>query len=151
LQTCPQFHLTKKVYYGSEDCLYANIYVPSVSAGNHTLILPNSNFMHGPLASLFPLHHPGGFHAKLAGHVLDLWRVGPCADKPPPTDAGSDSPLAALACHSGFDEGDGYEFGWYRGKHLAASQRVVGWLTAPENATSSPWLASTHTLPFAPG
>ncbi|EGD82246.1 hypothetical protein PTSG_02916 [Salpingoeca rosetta] len=26
--TCPQFHITKNIFYGQEDCLYMNIYVP---------------------------------------------------------------------------------------------------------------------------
>eukprot|EP00045_Choanoeca_perplexa_P016639 m.226724 g.226724 ORF g.226724 m.226724 type:complete len:556 (+) comp17315_c1_seq10:25-1692(+) len=67
---CPQFHLEKKVYYGSEDCLYANIYVPE-EAANTTL-------------------------------PVMFWIYG-----------------------GGYTVGDGFEFGWYRGKHLAANRRVI--------------------------
>lgn len=55
---------------GSEDCLYANIYVPE-EAENTTL-------------------------------PVMFWIYG-----------------------GGFDIGDGYEFGWYRGKHMAANRRVI--------------------------
>lgn len=30
---CPQFHFSKDVAYGTEDCLYLNIYVPRAQTG----------------------------------------------------------------------------------------------------------------------
>ena len=29
---CPQFHLANKTFFGSEDCLYANVFVPAEAA-----------------------------------------------------------------------------------------------------------------------
>lgn len=91
---CPQFHITKKIFIGSEDCLYMNIYVPKTAPP------------------------PGGFPVM-------FWIYG-----------------------GGFTIGDGYEFGFYRGKYLAATRDVIvvehnyrlsalGLLALPELATES--------------
>eukprot|EP00049_Salpingoeca_infusionum_P010555 m.182680 g.182680 ORF g.182680 m.182680 type:complete len:554 (+) comp14674_c0_seq3:190-1851(+) len=68
-KSCLQFSTNDHLLYGSEDCLYMNIYVPDDATE--------------PLPVMF-------------------WIYG-----------------------GGFNVGDGYEFGWYRGKNLAAKHNVI--------------------------
>ena len=48
-QVCPQFHLAKNEFYGREDCLYADVYVPEAAANT---ALPVMFWIYGGQCSL---------------------------------------------------------------------------------------------------